>query len=111
MKQKFNPQPKPVGVQTKPKSLVAPPNPKIKPRPKIKPQPGYIRLPFILEHSDFYIICKCAHEKGLGDKNYSAALRLILREWKAWHDRQHHPVLIAVPPDMLPSQYQPDEES
>lgn len=86
------------------------PRPKTSHQPKFKPQPGYIRVAFALTSADYSIINKCAAERGLGKHAHSAALRLILREWKTWKDRQHHPVLIAIPPDMLPSRYLPDEE-
>lgn len=63
---------------------------------RCKSQPGYNRSEFTLTHSDFSIIRKCGKEKRLGEKDYCAALGLILREWKGWKDQQHHPFLIAV---------------
>ena len=34
-----------------------------------------------LEHRDYDAIKKVAQKKGLGGKGFSAALRLIIREW------------------------------
>jgi hypothetical protein len=47
-----------------------------------KSQPGCISCEFILTHADLRLIQKCAQEKGLDQKDYSTALRLILREWR-----------------------------
>lgn len=102
MKLKFKPQPKPGNSRSMTKD---PPSPDTF-QPKFRPQPGYIRLTFALTHADYHIIREFAAEKGLGEDALSAALRLILHQWKAWKDRQHHPTLIALPPDMLPPQDQ-----
>lgn len=48
--------------------------------PSLKPQHGYIRCKFTLTQSDFRLIQKCTQEKGLNQRDYCAALRLILRE-------------------------------
>ncbi len=38
-----------------------------------------------LEKRDYWIVRAAAAEKGLGLKGFSAALRLIIREWEAGH--------------------------
>lgn len=38
-----------------------------------------------LEKRDYWIVRGAAEEKGLGLKGFSAALRLIIREWEAAH--------------------------
>ena len=43
----------------------------------------YVRRLVNLEHSDYWIIQRTAREKGLGGKGFSAALRLIIREWES----------------------------
>lgn len=79
------------------------------PQPKFKPQPGYIRQTFMLTHADYHIIHQFALEKGLDEAHHSAALHLILRQWKTWRDRQHHPTLIALPPDISPTSHEKGE--
>ena len=39
--------------------------------------PGMINL----EQSDYNIVRRLAEERGLGEKGFSAALRMIIREW------------------------------
>ena len=34
-----------------------------------------------LERSDYQIVKRMAEERGLGDKGFSAALRMIIRKW------------------------------
>jgi len=34
-----------------------------------------------LEQSDYNTVRRLAEERGLGDKGFSAALRMIIREW------------------------------
>ena len=34
-----------------------------------------------LEQSDYNIVSRLAEERGLGDKGFSVALRMIIREW------------------------------
>lgn len=65
--------------------------------PNFKRQSGFIRCEFTLTHSHFRLIQKCAQEKGLDERDYSAALCLILREWKIWKDQQQLPVKTTVP--------------
>lgn len=36
-----------------------------------------------LEKGDYWIVKRAAEERGLGLKGFSAALRLIIREWQA----------------------------
>jgi hypothetical protein len=106
MKLKFKPHPKPGAAEHKIK-----PQPKYKDTPpKLKSQPGYVRCMFTLSHSSYSILQKCVRDKHLGASSYDAALQLILQEWKLMKDQQHHPVLIAVPADMLPKQVKPKAE-
>ena len=41
----------------------------------------YIRRMINLEQSDYWTVRRVVQEKGLGAKGFSAALRLIIREW------------------------------
>ena len=41
----------------------------------------YIRRIINLEQSDYWIVQRVIQEKGLGAKGFSAAIRLIIREW------------------------------
>ena len=43
--------------------------------------PTYIPQMFNLEVNDLRVIRQAAEQKGLGDKDFSAALRSIIREW------------------------------
>jgi hypothetical protein len=43
--------------------------------------PKHIVRNVLLEKKDYRIVRKVAEEKGLGGKGFSAALRLIIREW------------------------------
>ncbi len=43
----------------------------------------YIQRFVNLEKQDYWIVKHAAQEKGLGLKGFSAALRLIIREWRA----------------------------
>ena len=47
-----------------------------------------IRRNVILEEQDEEYVKKLAHEKGLGRKGFSAALRLIIREHKEKEKRE-----------------------
>lgn len=42
-----------------------------------------------LEARDYRIVREAADEKGLGSKGFSAALRLIIREWEAARKAAH----------------------
>ena len=44
----------------------------------------YLQRIVNLERRDYDAIKKVAHEKGLGGKGFSAALRLIIREWETF---------------------------
>lgn len=66
-------------------------------KPGFVHQPGCIRCTFTLTHSDFHIIQKYAGEKGWDAKDTSAALHLILHEWKEWKEQQSHSLLISRP--------------
>ena len=41
----------------------------------------YVPRMINLEQSDYNIVRRFAEERGLGDKGFSAALRMIIREW------------------------------
>ncbi len=43
----------------------------------------YVQRFVNLEKQDYWIVKRLAEEKGLGLKGFSAALRLIIREWHA----------------------------
>ncbi len=43
----------------------------------------YVQRFVNLEKQDYWIVKRLAAEKGLGLKGFSAALRLIIREWHA----------------------------
>ena len=45
------------------------------------PTTRYIQRLVNLEPRDFHLIRRYAQEKGLGSKGFSAALRIIVREW------------------------------
>ena len=51
----------------------------------------YIQRIVNLEPSDYQAVKRCAQEKGFGGKGFSAALRLIIREWEAGHQEPCHP--------------------
>jgi hypothetical protein len=44
----------------------------------------YIPRKINLEARDYAVVKKFAQEKGLGAKGFSAALRMIIREWLAF---------------------------
>ena len=44
-------------------------------------QREYVPRMINLERSDYQIVKRMAEERGLGDKGFSAALRMIIREW------------------------------
>ncbi|MCD6400520.1 MAG: hypothetical protein J7L73_01205 [Anaerolineales bacterium] len=50
---------------------------------KNKSRSVYIRRMVNLGKEDYWIIKRIAQEKGLGSRGFSAALRLIIREWYA----------------------------
>ena len=45
-------------------------------------QREYVPRMINLERSDYQIVKRMAEERGLGDKGFSAALRMIIREWQ-----------------------------
>jgi hypothetical protein len=121
MKLRFKPCPKPAPTQPriKPRSVSQHSAHKLKSRARIqgdpkptrpKVQPGYIRRMFTLSLSEYRILQICMQERGLDPGSYDAALQTILSEWKALKDQVHHPVLIAVPADMLPKSARHGEE-
>ena len=42
----------------------------------------YVPRMINLEQSDYQLVRRVANERGLGDKGFSAALRMIIREWR-----------------------------
>ena len=54
----------------------------------------YIARIVNLEPQDYRTVRRLANEKGLGGKGFSAALRMIIREWSALQ----RPVYDATPP-------------
>jgi hypothetical protein len=42
----------------------------------------YVPRMINLEQSDYQLVRRVANELGLGDKGFSAALRMIIREWQ-----------------------------
>jgi len=65
---------------------------------------------FTLSLHEYRILQICMQERGIEPGNYNAALQTILSEWKALKEQVHHPVLIAVPGDMLPKNRTQGEE-
>ena len=45
-------------------------------------QREYVPRMINLERSDYQIVKRVAEERGLGDKGFSASLRMIIREWQ-----------------------------
>ena len=45
-------------------------------------QRDYVPRMINLERSDYQIVKRMAEKRGLGDKGFSAALRMIIREWQ-----------------------------
>ena len=45
-------------------------------------QRDYVPRMINLERSDYQIVKRMAEERGLGVKGFSAALRMIIREWQ-----------------------------
>ena len=66
----------------------------------------YIQRIFNLEPKDHRIITSTANENGFGPKGHSAALRFILRDWKAMKKRFNNIPLI-----LEDRRSQPDPES
>ena len=50
--------------------------------------PEYIHRMVSLEATDFEAIHQVAHERGMGKKGFSRALRTIIREWQACQKSQ-----------------------
>ena len=48
--------------------------------------PTYIPQMVNLEVNDVRLIRQVAEEQKLGDKGFSAALRLIIRDWQSQHE-------------------------
>ena len=51
------------------------------------PTSRYLTRLVNLEPLDYHIVRQFAGEKGLGNTGFSAALRLIIREWSDFHRR------------------------
>ena len=52
-----------------------------------------------LEQSDYQLVRRVANERGLGNKGFSAALRMIIREWQEFQpqDPAHSPHPVPLP--------------
>ena len=64
----------------------------------------YIQRVVNLEPADYRTVKQFATEKGLGGKGFSAALRMIIREWRALKASLKPPEL---PPEPGESEIQP----
>jgi hypothetical protein len=60
----------------------------------------YIHRMVSLEKLDYRIVRQVANQRGLGGKGFSAALRIIIREWDAFKQRSPER---AQPPADLPT--------
>jgi hypothetical protein len=60
----------------------------------------YIPRMVNFETRDFRIVKDCVLEYGLGDKGFSAAVRLIIREWAFYH-RVIHTNLESLNPGLI----------
>jgi hypothetical protein len=51
----------------------------------------YVPRMIKFEQSDYQLVRRVANERGLGDKGFSAAQRMIIREWQEFQlqDRTH----------------------
>ena len=67
---------------------------------------NYIHRQVNLEPDDYNAVWGLARERGLGRKGFSAALRMIIREWAAYRAAARQPW--AGP---LPSSAQPDGQA
>ena len=47
----------------------------------------YIQRLVNLSEEDYLTIQQFARKKGLGNKGFSAALRMIIREWQSYNDQ------------------------
>lgn len=56
------------------------------------PPPEYVRRMANLERSDYDLVKLTARQRGLGSRGFSAAVRMIIREWSD----------IQPPPDLHP---------
>jgi hypothetical protein len=63
-------------------------------------RPIYARRLVNLEQGDIWVVQRCARERGLGGKGFSAALRLIIREWRAAQELREPPP--AAPEEQTP---------
>ena len=52
----------------------------------------YLQRIVNLERRDYDLIKQVAQDKGLGKKGFSAALRLIIREWKELQSKISYPL-------------------
>ena len=57
----------------------------------------YIQRLVNLEQSDYQVVRRLAQEKGFGGKGFSAALRLIIREWQAVYQPPPPPPTLLLP--------------
>jgi hypothetical protein len=59
--------------------------------------PVYVPRIVNFEYSDYQAVKRCAQEKGLGGKGFSAAMRLIIREWQAYQQCLAYPTHPQIP--------------
>ena len=63
---------------------------------KHTPPPDYVQRMVNLERSDYDLVKQYAKECGLGNRGFSAAVRLIIREWSDLKPpskpRQYYPI-------------------
>ena len=52
----------------------------------------YLQRIVNLERRDYYTIKQVAQDKSLGKKGFSAALRLIIREWQDLKSKHKYPI-------------------
>jgi hypothetical protein len=70
---------------------------------KKSPPSKYVRRIVNFERSDYDLVKQVAKKRGLGNRGFSAAVRMILREWS---ERQPPPDLLPqYPPAPLPPSY------
>ena len=71
---------------------------------KYTPPPEYVPRMINLERSDYDLVKQYAKDCGLGNRGFSAAVRLIIREWSALKPPSN--TRITYPPAPKPPVYQ-----
>ena len=67
---------------------------------KYTPPPEYVRRIVNLERSDYDLVKQIARQRGLGSRGFSAAMRMIIREW--WQMQPPANTLPEFPPKPKP---------